>query len=79
MAVRAPLAPNELLKKFLDAGWRVVDEGMLGYLLAPPAGATDVNGAPIDGEPFHVPKDGDEVTFDIMDKARRLLGARGRW
>lgn len=68
MAVRKPDSPAELLKRFLDAGWEVVDEGELNWLLANPK-ATGAAGAP-----FVIPKDADEIGIETMRQAHEALG-----
>jgi hypothetical protein len=76
---RAPLAPNDLLTKFLEAGWTIVDETDRQWLLAPPPNAVDPDGVSLGGEPCSVPKKGKNISFALMDKARWLLNSRNRW
>jgi len=67
VAAIAPDSPQQLLERFLAAGWKVVDEGARNWLVAYGDDEDD------DGEPFVVPKDGDHIGFDVMRKAHSAI------
>ena len=72
MPARIPDTPQQLLDRFIGAGWTVVDEGTFNWLVA----FIDADGE--SGAPFVIPKDGGEIGLEVMNQAHERLKSAAR-